>query len=87
MNYALQRKCLFFKIVTTPTQPQLNPNVWVDTKMTLEHHPPPPTQTSPPSARVAAMRSLQQQNWKIKLNQNIHETPLQLFFEIFLKHT
>ena len=32
------------KIVTTPTQPQLNSKVGFDTKVTLNHHPPPQTQ-------------------------------------------
>ena len=34
------------KIVTTPTQPQLNSKVGCDTKMTLIHHPPPPPPTT-----------------------------------------
>ena len=39
------------KIITTPTQPQLNSIVGFDTKMTLDHHhihppPPPPTTTN-----------------------------------------
>ena len=38
--------------------------------------------TSPPSAWVAAMRSVQEQNCKTKLYGNIFETPLKLFAKL-----
>ena len=62
------------KIVTTPTQPQLNSKVGCDTKMTLIHHPPPPpptttTHTNSMSAISQLLLTRFQPNFKVRFQE------------------
>ena len=64
-GFLFEYNILTQKIVTTPTQPQLNSTVGCDTKMILIHHPP-PTHTNSMSAISQLLLIRFQPNFKFR---------------------